>query len=107
MTHQNDIKMLAKLLPSTFRKQKFYKKWVNLMHFWFKQRVESWKWRSKCGTTQSLSTTIFHSWNVHIQQNHGGTLADLHRKCDTFQLWELVQQQGQHTLVVQNNAPTA
>ena len=34
------------------------------MHFWFKQRVESWKWRSKCGTTQSLSTTIFHSWNV-------------------------------------------
>ena len=60
-----------------------------------KQRVESWKWRSKCGTTQSLP-----QWNIHI---HGGTLADLHRKCDTFQRWELVQQQGQHTLAMQKH----
>lgn len=60
-----------------------------------KQRVESWKWSSKCGTTQSLP-----QWNIHI---HGGTLADLHRKCDTFQRWELVQQQGQHTLAMQKH----
>lgn len=60
-----------------------------------KQRVESWKWSSKCGTTQSLP-----QWNIHI---HGGTLADLHRKRDTFQRWELVQQQGQHTLAMQKH----
>ena len=34
------------------------------MHFWFKQRVESWKWRSKCGATQSSVTQYDNSSHI-------------------------------------------